>query len=105
MPRGGFRPGAGRPKEGGKAPAKKRPVAESAAASDDPVAFLVRLMNDVSEDVRVRADAAKALLPYKHAKKGEGGKKDARDDAAKKVAGGGKFAPAQGPRLVVNNSR
>jgi hypothetical protein len=43
--------------------------------------------------------ALTALLPYVHTKKGEGGKKDQRADAAKK-ANVGRFTPAAPPRLV-----
>lgn len=43
--------------------------------------------------------ALTALLPYVHSKKGEGGKKDQRADAAKK-ANVGRFTPAAPPRLV-----
>lgn len=41
------------------------------------------------------------MLPYMHQKKGEGGKKDAKAEAAKKAAN--KFAIQQPPKLVVNN--
>jgi len=53
---------------------------------DDPLDFLATVMNDASEDMRLRMDAAKTLMPYLHVRKGEGGKKDARQDAAQKVA-------------------
>ncbi|MGJ7497474.1 hypothetical protein ACSFA8_20700 [Variovorax sp. RT4R15] len=44
--------------------------------------------------------ALTALLPYVHTKKGDGGKKDAQGDAAKK-AGAGKFAAAAPPLKLV----
>ncbi|HCB0645635.1 TPA: terminase small subunit [Klebsiella variicola subsp. variicola] len=68
---------------------------------DDPLKFLMAVMNDATEDIDVRKDAAKAMLPYKHPKMGETGKKDAKSDAAKKAAN--KFAVQQPPKLVVNN--
>ena len=50
--------------------------------------------------MRLRLNAAVALMPYVHAKAGETGKKDAKQDAAKK-ASAGKFAPSHAPvRLV-----
>jgi len=52
--------------------------------------------------VKLRADAAKALLPFMHQKIGEGGKKDAKQDAAKKVSAG-KFGASAPPKLVINN--
>jgi phage terminase small subunit len=73
-------------------------------AHKDPKVFLLALMNDLEADVRIRADAAKALMPFMHNKLGEGGKKDQQQDAAKKIAGG-KFAAAAPPRLVSNNVR
>lgn len=68
---------------------------------DDPIEFLKAAMNNPALDVDQRKDAAKALLPYLHTKKGEGGKKDAKSDAAKKAAA--RFTQPQPPRLVANN--
>lgn len=70
---------------------------------DDPLEFLKSVMNDLSEETDVRKDAAKAMLPYIHPKKGEGGKKDARNAAAKATAGTSKFGSMAPPKLVVNN--
>lgn len=53
----------------------------------DPADFLRAVMNDVSEDVKLRVDAAKVLMPYVHAKPGEKGKKAERQERAEKVAG------------------
>ncbi|MBI0275670.1 terminase small subunit [Hafnia alvei] len=68
---------------------------------DDPMDYLKAVMNGVEEDDMGRRDAAKAMLPYMHAKKGEMGKKDAKKEAANKVAS--KFSPQPPPKLVVNN--
>ena len=68
----------------------------------DPKEFLLSIVSDECADPRVRIDAAKALLPYMHPKLGEGGKKEERANAAKKVAGG-KFAPSEPPKLVISN--
>jgi phage terminase small subunit len=54
----------------------------------DPVEFLTKVMNEPAADLRIRVDAAKAMLPFKHKKLGEGGKKDEKDAAAKKAASG-----------------
>lgn len=70
----------------------------------DPKAFLVAAMNDGRTEPKLRVDAAKALMPFVHAKLGEAGKKDVKADAAKK-AGTGKFASAAPPKLVVNNRK
>jgi len=70
---------------------------------DDPLEFLKYVMNSRSEDIDTRKDAAKAMLPYLHSKKGEGGKKDAKQAAAKAVAS--KFTGMAPPQLIVNNGR
>lgn len=67
--------------------------------TSDPVEFLTKVMNEPAAELRLRIDAAKAMLPFKHKKLGEGGKKDLKDDAAK-VAGAGKFSPTAPPKLV-----
>lgn len=106
---GGARPGAGRkPKEPQKlvipvpAPESELPVVDIpqgvTLAHKDPKLFLLALMNDLEADVKLRADAAKALMPFMHTKLGEGGKKEQQADAAKKVAS--KFAIATPPKLV-----
>ena len=61
--------------------------------TDDPIEFLTRQMNDVSEDPKLRQDAAKALLPYKHPRLGERGKKEDKQDKAKQTASKSKFKP------------
>jgi phage terminase small subunit len=55
-------------------------------------------MNDLEADVKLRADAAKALMPFMHTKLGEGGKKEQQAEAAKKIAS--KFTSATPPKLV-----
>lgn len=65
----------------------------------DPVEFLTKVMNEPAADLRLRIDAAKAMLPFKHQKLGEGGKKDQKQDAAAK-ASAGKFAAAAPPKLI-----
>lgn len=91
---GGARPGAGRkPKE--------PTIFQLATQHEDPEKFLRAVMNDAATDVKVRVDAAKCLMPYIHARKGEGGKKDEVADKAKK-AGGGKFAAAAPPLKLVS---
>ena len=63
----------------------------------DPVEFLTKVMNEPAADLRLRIDAAKAMLPFKHKKLGEGGKKDQANDAAKGAAG--RFGAARPPPL------
>jgi phage terminase small subunit len=75
----------------------------AALMHSDPMQFLTVAMNDPALDAKMRIDAAKALMPFKHAKLGEGGKKEQKDAAAKKVAG--RFAAAAPPKLVAAGGR
>ena len=94
------------------APAAATPTAPPTPAFDinaalmhtDPKAFLTIAMNDQALDAKSRIDAAKALLPFTHAKLGEGGKKDQRQDAARK-AGAGKYGSAEPPKLAAANGK
>lgn len=61
-----------------------------ALAHRDPRAFLLAAMNDAELEPKLRIDAAKALMPFEFAKKGESGKKEQQADAAKQ-AGAGRF--------------
>jgi phage terminase small subunit len=66
--RGGYREGAGR---------KPSPVIlRDIPPGADPKEYLTQLMQDNSIDIKLRLDAAKALLPYVYKKLGEGGKKE-----------------------------
>ena len=53
---GGARPGAGRK--------PKPPVLFEIAAQDDPMQFLLAVMNRADLDKRLRFEAAQALMPY-----------------------------------------
>lgn len=66
------------------------PVKSVSPPSDDPLQFLVMVMNDDSWPHKLRIDAAKTLMPYKHGRIGETGKKEAaRDVAIEKSRAGG----------------
>lgn len=69
----------------------------AALMHSDPRAFLLAAMNDGALDPKLRLDAAKALMPFTHVKLGEGGKKDQKNEEAKKVAS--RFAAAPPPKL------
>ena len=118
MARGGYRPGAGRPKgkkseKGGK-PTKARPkqakknpeipsdiVAEAAAENMLPLDYMLKVMRDPEADLARRDRMATAAAPFVHPRKGEGaGKKEDKEERAKK-AGSGRFAPAAPPLKVV----
>ena len=94
---GGPRNGAGRP--------KKKPVLITVPNSNDPLAFLVSVMQDKTVDASLRIDAAKAIIPFVHRKPGEDGKKDQQAEAAKK-AGISKYAAMLAPpRLIVDDGK
>ena len=66
---GGARPGAGR-KQGTRNP---RTISRAAAArllpfNAEPLQWLLTLMSDGRQDMRLRVDAAKALMLYVHAR-------------------------------------
>lgn len=96
---GGARKGAGRK------PAPKRPPAVlDVPAGQDPLEFLLSVMNSAETDPRLRVRAAVAAAQYVHPKRGEGGKKEQAEKAAGDAASG-KFKPSAPPRLVVNNTK
>lgn len=81
------------------------PESEVLASHDlTPLSYLLSVVNDTKADRRERIQAASIAAPYVHARKGEGGKKDAAADAAKKVSTG-RFAPAAPPKLVAAGGR
>lgn len=63
---------------------------------EDPREFLKKAMNDRLLESKLKIQAAIALLPYDHAKLGETGKKEQKDQAAGEVVKG-RFAPAPPP--------
>ena len=67
-----------------------------------PLDYMLSVMNDSEAECERRDKMAVSAAPYVHGKKGEGGKKEEKQDAAKK-ASAGKFAPSMAPRLVSNN--
>src|SRR5690606_11050848 len=69
----------------------------------DPMDFLMAMMNDAAEDLRIRHDAAKTLMPYRHARKDAARKKEDKQNAARKVAS--RFSTSAPPRLVANQGR
>jgi|SRR5690625_315817 len=85
-----------------KAQGKPLNLSDLSKSYDNPRDFLKAVMNDDSEDLRFRIDAAKTLMPYEHERKSEGGKKEAKQAAAKKAASG-RLAPSAPPSLKVIN--
>lgn len=79
--------------------------ADVPSSTDDgknPLAYMLEVMNDPTADEARRDKMAVAAAPYMHIKKGESGKKDERQDAAKRAVAG-RFAAPPPPKLIVNN--
>lgn len=72
------------------------PIAQ-AKVYDDPRAFLFDVLNSINEDVKYKIEAAKALMPYEYAKKGDAGRKGAQEEAAQKAFDF--FAPTPPPEM------
>ena len=106
--------GGARPNSGGKRPgAGRKPKAKPAESANPPSTAvpvdvsklnMLELLQKVAlGQVQVSAlqvRAAIAAVQYTHTKRGDGGKKDAADEAARKTAGAGKFSAAPPPKLA-----
>lgn len=66
----------------------------------DPKDFLLAVMNDFGSEAKLRVAAAKALMPFVHQRKGDAGKKQDKQDAAKQ-AGTGRFGTGAPPLRAV----
>lgn len=110
MARGGYRPGAGRPKKSG-GPTKASLVVEAKREARKsgmtPLEYMLEVMNDDAGDPDRRDKMAIAAAPYVHAKADAvaAGKKEQRKANADQVAAGGRFAAPSAPKLVVNNGK
>ena len=71
----------------------------NALRHSDPKDFLLAVMNDFGSEPKLRVDAAKALMPFLHPRKGESGKKDSAKEAAEH-ASKGRFGVRQPPKLT-----
>jgi hypothetical protein len=103
MPRGGFRPGAGRPKGAkDKNPSQSKAKEMDAATQQrDPLKYVLDVMSDPYVDEARRDRMAAIALPFCHPKKGEGaGKKNEQKKKAEDALNG-KFKPRPAPLKVV----
>src|SRR5579862_745425 len=112
MPRGGYRPGAGRPKgsrsfKAGRQeePAPARDLSERSGQPQhqSPLDYMLGVMNDQTADDATRDRMAIAAAPYVHGRAGGGpGKKEGKADRATQAGKTGRFATPPTPaRLVV----
>jgi phage terminase small subunit len=98
---GGRRPGAGRKPKNPKPPAAENvsaPEVKAVSGYDDPLEYLMSVVNDATASRTERIRAAMTVAAYRHAKKGDKGIKEQRGEAAQSAASG-RFAPAAPPRL------
>jgi hypothetical protein len=106
MAKGGYRPGAGRPK-GSKNKNQTKPVENTGNQPDHPaedlapLAYMLKVMNNPKEDPSRRDRMAIAAAPFVHSRPSEGkGKKQDKIERAK-AAASGKFATMNSPFRVV----
>lgn len=103
MARGGFRPGAGRPKKNEPRPeAVMREAVQKCDSTNGqtPLEYMLSVMRDAEEDPARRDRMAMAAAPFVHQRAADvaQGKKEAKAKAAE-TAGAGKFAAAPPPKL------
>ncbi|USE84333.1 terminase small subunit [Acinetobacter tibetensis] len=60
-------------------------------AKDDPLQFLIDVMNNKDNEMGMILHAAKSALPYVHGKVADKGKKESKAEEAKKASQTGKF--------------
>lgn len=70
--------------------------------TNDPLVWLLALMNESEAELQDRRLAAQAALPYVHGKKADQGKKEQKAEAAKEAVKG-RFGTRPAPKLVVSN--
>jgi phage terminase small subunit len=115
MPRGGARPGAGRPRGskeiGGKIYAAERVLRahrEETAKSDEfksALGFAMAVINDPTEPMEARIRLAIAVLPFQHPKleSVSVSKKAEREKAGRELAETSEFSTPTAPKLIVDN--
>jgi hypothetical protein len=95
---GGARPGAGRPRK-----KPESPPAPTQIEAENMLDLLQKVALGQVKATALQVRAAIAAVQYTHIKAGDGGKKEARQEAAEKVAS--RFAPAPAPRLVSSGGK
>src|SRR3954466_8232953 len=117
MPKGGYKAGGGRPRQANSRRSlmekgrQAMAAVEAPEASDetsapaqpenlDPLAYMLRVMNDPGAEPERRDRMAIAAAPFMHSRAGEAkkGKKEEQADRAK-AAATGRFAPRPPPRM------
>lgn len=99
MPRGGFRPGAGRKPKAATLPPEAKGKATT-GAKRTPLEVIEAIMQDERNPPALRLSAAVAMLPYVHLKMADQGKKATAHTMARDAATG-RFKPASAPLALV----
>ena len=76
----------------------QREEVPASLCASDPLEYMRRVMENETEDPKLRMEAAKTLASYLHAKPGEKGKKEQRQEDAERVAS--RFKASAPPKLV-----
>ena len=110
MARGGYRPGAGRPKGAAGTSKEVRKAERKLAAGGvrgfaTALEFAMSVINDPAADMNDKIRLAVAAMPFQHAKLAEKaqGKRAGQVEKAREIAKG-RFAPPSPPRLIVDNA-
>ena len=103
--RGGFRPGAGRPKKGNPPIVEAKAEALSAAPLADgvmPLQYMLRVMRDPTASTSRRDRMAALAAPFCHARATDAaaGKKAQRQEQADEASSSGRFAVRPSPHLT-----
>lgn len=72
------------------------------SCNGDPIVFLEHVMDSPKVSFRARMAAAVAMLPYKHSRLGEEGKKGKQKERAQSVSGG-RLSPRPAPGTSVQH--
>lgn len=75
-------------------------AADMLKPNEDPLQFLLDVMNNGKVDPRLRVRAAVTACQYKHTRRADGGKREEAAAKAEKAATG-RFAPPSGPPGMV----
>lgn len=86
----------------GRSGRKPKPPVKIDVGKGDMLEFLQKVALGHIEATPIQVRAAVAAVQYTHTKRSDGGKKEEKEKRAEIAAS--KFAPAQPPKLVVNNS-
>lgn len=98
MPRGGIRPGQGRPKGVKNGEGQENIPKEAEKLNLSPLEYMLNVMNDPNVEPTRRDRMAGMAAPFVHGKPGDKGKKEEKDENARNIVKK-RFSPASPPSL------